>query len=236
MFVRRHITRSSMVAAALFACVLAPTAIAQGTMQGPSDPGTVVSTAGPFVKPWTNPGNASTLDSVDATVTVTAPLQQTDFLDATNFGFSVAGDRVIRRIEVKVVGRANVLFSSVRAQLLKGGVPVGNAMNAFYPNTATDGTVTFNDQDDVPFSVPIVLWGTTWTPAQINAANFGVRLDFETLSGTPATFEVDNVQVAVYSFPMLPAAEAWSLVATATALIAIGALTLFRRQHRRRAA
>ncbi len=232
MFVRRHITLSGLVLITLIAFSFAATSHAQGTMQGPNDPATVVSTAGPFVKPWTSPGNASALDGVDATATATAPLQQTDFLDATDFGFSVIGGRVIRRVEVTVVGRANALITTIRAQLLKGGVPVGNVMSAFYPNSVADGTITFNDQDDVPFSDPLVLWGTTWTPAEINAANFGVRLDFESLSGVPATFEVDSVQVAVYSFPVLPTAEVWGLLVTTVALMTVGMVVLYRHRHK----
>lgn len=231
MFVRRHFQLCGTIVIALVLASLVRTANAQGTVQGPSFPGTVVSTAGPFVKPWTSPGNASASDDVDATATVTAPLQQTDFLDATNFGFSIAGDRVIRRITVEIQGRANTSISTVRARLLKGGAPVGSTMSTFYPNTAADGVVVFNDQDDVPFSIPLTLWGTTWTPAQINAANFGARLDFQSISGSPATFEVDSVRVTVYSFPTLPTAQTWSLIATVGALLILGAFAHLRRRR-----
>ncbi len=230
MFVRRRFQPCGILVIALVLASVVHTANAQGTVQGPSFPGTVVSTAGPFVKPWTSPGNASSSDDVDATATVTAPLQQTDFLDATNFGFSIGGDRVIRRITVEVQGRANATISTVRARLLKGGVPVGSTMSTFYPNTATDGFVVFNDQDEVPFSIPLTLWGTSWTPAQINAANFGVRLDFQSISGSPATFEVDSVRVTVYSFPTLPTAQTWSLIATVGALL-LGAFVYLRRRR-----
>ena len=232
MFVRRHTPLLGIIVAALFLATVLPTANAQGSVEGPNSPATLASTAGPFFKPWTSPGNAAASDDVDTTATVTAPLQQTDFLDATNFGFSIAAGRVIRRIDVKIEGRANTTFTTVRAQLLKGGVPVGSPMSAVYPNSATDGTATLSDQDDVPFEIPLTVWDATWTPAQINAADFGVRLDFEALSGSPVTFEVDHVRVWVYSFPTLPTTHAWGLIAMASALLGMGALALSRYRRR----
>lgn len=43
------------------------------------------------------------------------------------------------------------------------------------------------------------LWGTTWTPAQINAANFGVDLYWSctNLGVTPNIF-IDYVKIIVY--------------------------------------
>ena len=232
MFVRRHVRLIVILAVALVMGMTVQSANAQGTVEGPNSPATVVSSAGPFVKPWTSPGNASASDDVDATATVTAPLQQTDFLDATGFGFSIPTDRVIRRIEVRIEGRANTLITTARVQLLKSGAPVGATMSAFFPNSPGDGVIVLNDQDDLPFSIPLTLWDTLWTPAEINAAGFGVRVDFDAFSGSPVTFEVDHIRVQVYSFPMLPAARNWGLIATAGAMLAFGSIVLLRVRRR----
>ena len=232
MRVRRHMNPIGMIAVLLIPAMTTQFAHAQGTVEGPNNPGTIVSTAGPFAKPWTNPGDASTSNDIDATSTVTAPLQQTDFLDATNFGFSIPGDRIIRRIEVRIEGRASSLVSTAQVQLLKGGVPVGNQMSVFFPGSASDGFITLNDQDEVPFSVPLTLWGVPWTPAEINAADFGVRMDFEAVAGSPVTFEVDNLRVWVYSFPTLPASEGWGLLVIAGGLLFAGSMFLLRNRRR----
>jgi hypothetical protein len=232
MLVRRHIYPFGTIAIALFVAMAAQSANAQGTSEGPNNPGTVVSTAGPFAKPWTNPDRGSTSDNIDATSTVSAPLQQTDFLDATNFGFTIPGDRIVRRIEVRVEGRASSLITTAQVQLLKGGVPVGNPMSVFFPGSASDGVITLNDQDEVVFDVPLTLWGATWTPAEINAADFGVRMDFEAVAGSPVTFEVDSVRVWVYSFPTLPAAGGLGLFAVAGALLFTGSIVLLRNRRR----
>ena len=48
---------------------------------------------------------------------------------------------------------------------------------------------------------PTDLWGTTWTPADINDANFGVALS-AIMQGN--TLEVDHIRITVYTSPPLP--------------------------------
>src|SRR6185436_1266971 len=41
------------------------------------------------------------------------------------------------------------------------------------------------------------LWGTSWTPAEVNSSNFGVQFKI-TNGGIPATAYIDHVRVFVY--------------------------------------
>ena len=86
-------------------------------------------------------------------------------------GNNIPATAIIRGIQVDIVRMAGVA-SSIRDEdvfLLKAGVATGSD----HANTGTDwgtsdGTATYGSSSD--------LWGTTWTAAQINANNFGVRL------------------------------------------------------------
>ena len=73
-------------------------------------------------------------------------------------------------------------------KLVKAGSVVGdNKATAEQWSADADATVTYGADGD--------LWGTTWTPAQINAATFGVVLS---VTNTAGTAKVDHIDVTVY--------------------------------------
>jgi Tfp pilus assembly protein PilX len=75
-------------------------------------------------------------------------------------------------------------------QLLKAGAAVGT--NKFSATTwgTTDSTVTYGTSSD--------LWGTTWTAADVNAANFGLRFIAKNVAVSYAdTASLDNVSITV---------------------------------------
>ena len=75
--------------------------------------------------------------------------------------------------------------------LLKAGSPVGTDHAATATNWGTtDATVTYGTSTD--------LWGTTWTPAQINASNFGLRFRARNVNGSSRTANADYVEIQVY--------------------------------------
>lgn len=93
-------------------------------------------------------------------------------LQSSNYGFSIPTGATILGIEVLVQYQSTfssptMYISDTLVSLLKGGVVVGNSNHSMSPAfTATNVTpVNYGGSTD--------LWGTTWTPADINAAGFG---------------------------------------------------------------
>ncbi|MBK6281838.1 MAG: hypothetical protein IPF54_03470 [Draconibacterium sp.] len=71
---------------------------------------------------------------------------------------------------------------------MKAGVPVGDNK----ANTTTDWPTS---ETAFPYGGTSDLWGTTWTPAEINAINFGVSLVAN--SNNNRTAYVDYISIAV---------------------------------------
>ena len=74
-------------------------------------------------------------------------------------------------------------------QLLKAGSPVGSNKASATTWPTTIGTVNYGSSSD--------LWGTTWTPADLNASNFGVRFAAKNTGAGAATASLDYISVTV---------------------------------------
>lgn len=129
----------------------------------------------------------------------------TDYLDAQNFGFALPPEAVICGIEVTIEKRAQgiIIGSSIQddeVKLVKNGTACGTDHSSSTSWTGSDAAVTYGGPGD--------LWGTTWTAADINAANFGCLFAARLNSGLAGVFlqaEVDYIQLAVhYSTSPLP--------------------------------
>ena len=141
---------------------------------------------------WTNSTRVTTSDDSDATNVIAGSGNGAN-LNSTSFGFSVPSNATITGITATVERAASAL-SSVRdlnVFLLKAGSPVGtdHAFTATNWGT-TDATVTYGTSTD--------LWGTTWTPTDINASNFGLRFRARNVNGSSRTANVDYVEIQVY--------------------------------------
>ena len=99
---------------------------------------------------------------------------------------------VIIGIKVEIAKRVSQPVSTIAdsaVQLLKGGIPVGN-------NYASPGQWPMTFSYDL-YGSQTDLWGTTWTPADINSLNFGVR--YRLVNGAiDQTAEVDHIRITVY--------------------------------------
>lgn len=90
-------------------------------------------------------------------------------------------------------------LSSIRevdhsVRLLKAGAVTGSdyaQTTSFWPTT--DAYATYGGASD--------LWGTTWTTAEVNAANFGAVLSASVQNGTA---QVDHMRITIYSHSTLP--------------------------------
>ena len=163
--------------------------------QGPNSPSTLASDGtGTFA--WTNPGNASASD--DARASATSPSGPptgftTDGLNATGFGFSVPSHATINGVTVEIErrksnGTETVIDSSVR--LIKGGTPTGdNKADGVNDWPTADAYKTYGGSAD--------LWGSTLTPADVNASGFGVSL-VAAFDQHDVTAEVDHIRITVH--------------------------------------
>ena len=99
------------------------------------------------------------------------------------------------------VSVANTTIGSVGAlqdntvQLLKNGSAVGSnkASATTWANTGTLSTVTYGSSTD--------LWGTTWTAADVNDVDFGLRFVAKNVAAATSTASIDSITITVYYTP-----------------------------------
>ncbi|PJJ09955.1 hypothetical protein CLU83_3338 [Flavobacterium sp. 1] len=158
---------------------------------------------------WLNPGRITANDNSRASVSINSgSFGRTNYLQAKNFGFSVPTDATITGIEVSINRYASVSTSTnnvidVTVSLIKNGVITYTGSAADGDNKSLGPRWSTTNSDVLTYGGNTDLWeGTTtgtWTPADINNANFGVGLSayFFRNSGT-VTANVDDVQMTVY--------------------------------------
>ena len=144
---------------------------------------------------WANPGYIVADDTSYASATLSGSVLTSNYLEGTHYGFDIPVDAAINGIVV-TIGRhesgtrpdyLDVRDSTVR--LLKAGVLVGNnkaATGTEWPTTPATAAIYGTTAD---------LWGTTWTPAEINADDFGVALSV--ISGVNRIAYVDYMQISI---------------------------------------
>lgn len=175
---------------------------AQCLTSGPNSPSTVSNGTGIGNIAWGGLTSAQTSDNLYATATALAIGDKTNYLRFTNFGFSIPTTATICGVLVQIEKKSSgiilerIVDESVR--IIKGGSIVGSD----YSDTGTDWassdfTSSYGGSSD--------LWGTTWTPSDINASDFGVALsaDLIFISVLP-TAQVDHAQMTVYYDNSLP--------------------------------
>lgn len=138
---------------------------------------------------WTNPGNVTANDGSNANV-VLGPSVDTKWLDSHSYGFAIPSDATV----LGIVGTAEITGSTTGKlkgfQLLKAGVLAGTDKA---PNLSFTGSLTVHN-----YGSSTDLWGTTWTPAEINSTGFGLALYVGGTFAGGAVIDVDYMQVTVY--------------------------------------
>ena len=141
---------------------------------------------------WTNPGNIIADDTSYTTATLSNAISR--YLQGTNYGFTIPANATINGIAV-AIGRFESATGAGKdvqdniVSLIKGGTLTGTnkaATSTEWP-TGSPVAATYGSISD--------LWGTTWTPADINASNFGVALSAR--SSNSRTASVDYIQITV---------------------------------------
>lgn len=155
---------------------------------------------------WSSVSNAQTSNGSYATVTLNrSNNRDSDYLYSTGFGFSIPNGSTINGIQVTVersAATAGRLRTDV-VRLIKNGTLAGN-------NLGNDDTYDWTTSDVVEtYGGATSLWGTTWTAADLNAANTGIAVaarHSSSGSGNISTLgRIDHVTMKVwYTEPVPP--------------------------------
>lgn len=166
---------------------------------GPNSPGTGSTAArGGNVGAWTNASNVLASDNSYATgygLSGVSPTY-TNYLTATNFGFSIPSgatiDGIVVEIERKAIGGVPFHIKDSILSLIKGGTISGDNKASGTDWDTTETYYSYGSSSD--------LWGLTLTDTDVNASTFGVALSVgagATGKGSAAVV-VDHIRITVY--------------------------------------
>jgi hypothetical protein len=152
-----------------------------------------------------SPGNAATSDNNDASASAILSLftGNTHYLKTTGFGFAIPANAGITGIVVEVEKSATGIniFASVSdndVRIVKNGTVTGTNHAKSSDWTTTDTYYSYGGTNDK--------WGTTWTPADINSAGFGIVFSagINGLVSLLPSARIDHIRVTVYYNIILP--------------------------------
>jgi MBG domain (YGX type) len=186
--------RSGLAIIIISILVVIPVSNALAASAGPYDPalGTNLDRPG-GTEPWTDPGNIA--GPGYAIVDLYHLHQYSEYLQGTHYGFGIPADATIVGIEVRVnrlaVGPPPSIYDT-EVSLVIDDVVLGDNKASALPWPTSFAIATYGSPTD--------LWGTSWTPAQVNSDGFGVVLAAnrgnQGQSDKYAT--VDSMQITVY--------------------------------------
>lgn len=166
--------------------------IPAGVVSGPNAPSAAANVNSTGI-PWQNINNIFLPDGIAATVALTLANPASDYLRATGYGFALPSNATITGILVKalVKGSNAIDVSDFSVFIVKNNIMLGVDHGNGNTWTAAFAYQNYGGSAD--------LWGTTWTAADINNANFGVALAAGNngFSGT-RTASVDYISITVY--------------------------------------
>jgi len=174
---------------------------------------------------WTNPGNIVSDNNSSATLAQVGGFFSTttstsEALIASNFGFAIPANATILSIQA-TIGRSttqNIAGNTkdVSVMLVKGGTSTGTNKAATTTNWPTSETAANYGSTTVD-----PLWGTSWTAADINAANFGISLvTIQQANTVTNTLSVDYMRITVNY--LVPATLNWYTVSSGGTAIGTG--------------
>lgn len=165
---------------------------------GPNSPGTAANDAAVGTLAWTSPGNCKTSNNTYTQCFGISGTQFSNYLKATNFGFSIPGGATIDGILVEIERYASHNSASLFAydevvKLVKNGTVVGTNLGVLVTKWAT-GEAVFS------YGGSSELWGTSWADSDINNTNFGVVLQVEVNNWAKVNIYayVDHIKITVY--------------------------------------
>lgn len=157
---------------------------------GPNSPGTVAEdSSNGGSGPWASADAAAASDGSSAQASTSGSGDVTYYLKATNFGFSIDTGATIDGIKLQIEkqGCCGDFGQDVEVKLVKGGTVQGNNKASVDPwNPVAFAITDYGGTTD--------LWGLTWTPANINASNFGAVIS---AGNTSTLYAVDHMKITV---------------------------------------
>jgi len=148
---------------------------------------------------WSGPTNIAATDGVYATQGIAGTSDSTN-LSTSAMGFSIPATATINGIQVDIVRHASAASSlnfadpnglgNFGVALTKvAGTQTGTAKTNSTLWGTSDATTTLGGSTD--------LWGTTWTPSDINSAGFGVVCAVANANASGRTASIDSIRVTV---------------------------------------
>lgn len=170
------------------------------TTAGPNNPGTIADNGGGDYS-WSNPGNAATSNNSYAVCDGIADggsSALTNRLRATGFGFAIPADATILGVLVEFEWKASLQSDSgtsvdctdEEVKIVKAGTATGTNKAAGTGITTVDTYFAYGGETD--------LWGTTLTPADVNASNFGFQWRGSFNEDNNSRISVDHIRMIVY--------------------------------------
>jgi hypothetical protein len=160
---------------------------------------------------WTSPANAvieersATLGAAGAATLTALPVATVaHYLKWTGFGLTIPSDATITGIRVRiVVNSTTAVARSYSVRLVKSGAIVGDDLIA--QTNPTIPTGAGNNWGQLSYGGARSLWGQTWTPAEVNATDFGfVWSCWGPTSSPPPNVMVDTAGIVVAYLPATP--------------------------------
>lgn len=148
---------------------------------------------------WATPGAIVSDDDARTRNVINTPPRQTDRLRSSSYGFAIPAGATITGIEVAIgpiVISGSGTIADFEARLCKSGSPVGDDKSSATLWGPTETVRVFGSSSD--------LWGTTWTPGDINDTNFGFGHRAISINALNATADVDYHKITVYYTPAAP--------------------------------
>ena len=170
------------------------------TTVGPNSPGTGANVTGQGTDAWSTPTNIYTANNSYATVSL-AKNVISNYLRASNFGFSIPANATILGITVNIERKSSGagMRDNVVSLVNGAGAVVGNN-NAFSPTNNTGNWPT--TEAAAAYGGAADNWNASLTAADINSSNFGVVLATKNSNNTTRTASVDYFTISVtYSVP-----------------------------------
>jgi hypothetical protein len=160
--------------------------------------------AGGYVN-WTNTGAITASDDARAGYLFVGDCEWSRYLRGTQFGFSVPANAQLLGIQARIE-RCSGVYGEIEdksVRLIQGGAIAGDEKGKSIELTQQPHwwpTLSPPNEAYESYGGAADLWGLTWTPAQVNAADFGVGVavsdEFNCGGGTSGY--VDHVEITVY--------------------------------------
>ena len=150
---------------------------------------------------WTNPTQAQASDNSPATAVLAfnaSAVNKTVYLNGSGWGFAIPSYAVITGVMVSI--RRNVSSTSSRITMDNSvRLQVDGAAAGDDEAKTTQYTTSYVVSDYGGVSNLSATWNTTLTPAQVNAANFGILFSAKATSGTSTrTVNLDFINMTVF--------------------------------------